>query len=448
MDTIRLSLLPLEDECSEADVVKIEATELYRLDNGEAVWGVNPTVLYTNNSTRITEVVYDDLEVPVLRYVVWDQCCVTGVDVRICQCLKCRIYSGMALSQNAYTYVFVTEEQSSNIHYAHVCVEKPVESDTPSPPTIVPTDVPSGSPTNVSDSSSLVSSFSAITQGVAVESSGALLPASINTHATSEEEEIERLRHVQPHYRSHTGSNISIASSPSFDELSDDGSDDSMPGLLIGMSQFVGGSVVREEVWINTDDANTNTHLFGGTMDISTPLRTSYYPLVNSDREYSFIDVVIGEAATSSHSGTRWRATTRIPSHIYPHIVIVPVNNLRYPAQLLAIRNAENREPSWLRDDLRDNVIWMAGHYCMLSGIHVRLCSCGICERMESIRGVMVSRIHNWYFIRIVRSEFPYGLRSFNSGEDNRRLREYRLLDNQLQEKQRLEFRKNQYLMN
>ena len=73
MDTVRLSLLPLEDELSENDVVKVEATELYRLDNGEPVWGVNPTVLYTDNSTQVTEIVYDDLDVPTLRYVVWDQ---------------------------------------------------------------------------------------------------------------------------------------------------------------------------------------------------------------------------------------------------------------------------------------------------------------------------------------------------------------------------------------
>ena len=51
MDTVKLSLSPLVDELAETDVVSIEATELYRLNNGEQVWGVNPNVLYTNNST-------------------------------------------------------------------------------------------------------------------------------------------------------------------------------------------------------------------------------------------------------------------------------------------------------------------------------------------------------------------------------------------------------------
>ena len=55
------------------------------------------------------------------------------------------------------------------------------------------------------------------------------------------------------------------------DESSDDGSDGSMPGLLIGMRQFVNNDAVSETVWIDTDGFNTNTHLFGGAIDISTP---------------------------------------------------------------------------------------------------------------------------------------------------------------------------------
>jgi hypothetical protein len=246
MDTVRLSLSPLEDELSVNDVVKVEATELYRLDNGEPVWGVNPTVLYTDNSTEVTDVVYDALDVPTLRYVVWDQCCVTGVDIRMCQCLKCQIYCGTATSQNSYTYLIVTEDQTTNMHYAHVCVGEPVASDTSAPPTDIsqsPDDDHSGARIRHVLSPDFIRFInSTYTGSIAWTFESERI---LHGHSASDSEEIERLRHLHPHRWIHSGSNISIASSmPDLDESSDDGSDGSMPGLLLGMRQFVDSDAV------------------------------------------------------------------------------------------------------------------------------------------------------------------------------------------------------------
>ena len=104
---------------------------------------------------------------------------------------------------------------------------------------------------------------------------------------------------------------------------------------------------------------------------------------------------------------------------------MLPTNGLRYQAQLLRMRNSRELSECWLRDNLRDNVLWCTNHYCLITGIPVNSCSCDICHGMTEFEGVKFSYLNGFFFVRAVLSEYPIGNLATNLPQDLARIRNY-----------------------
>ena len=140
--------------------------------------------------------------------------------------------------------------------------------------------------------------------------------------------EAERTRSMFPVHRSYVMSNNSIGAD--LDHDSDD-TDMGPPPLEAtdGHRHFIWmlNNGVETRIDVNTMYINTYPHLFGGAIDIHTPLTTDIFLHVDPVRDVGLIDNALRT------NRIRWRRTTRIPSHVQPSIVTLPSNGLRYQVQ-------------------------------------------------------------------------------------------------------------------
>ena len=241
--------------------------------------------------------------------------------------------------------------------------------------------------------------------------------------------ETERNRSLFPAHRWYVTCNYSIGADPVV-EGSD--SDDSLPPLISDRSHlmYLLENGHEQQVWIDTHASNTSISLFGGMIDIVTPLTNDSYMHVDRALDYSYIDTIF---QIIGHT-VRWRRTTRIPSHAQPAVVILPTNGLRYTAQILQVRNSRELRVCWLRDNLRDNVIWCTDHFCLITGDAVVGCGCSVCSSFAMYNGVKATYVNGYFFVRAVLTEYPMENVSTNSAQDNERIQRYNALEESIRQ--------------
>ena len=397
------------------------------------VYGINPLCWFTDNSTILGEVTYTHADNPDITLLVDGTCSETSITFSTCPCSKCRDY----FVDPRYMLVSPAPEEGSSISilgHANVCVDPPEQRSNPShipipiqtdmSPSITTTTRRPRPPPSQDDfdayledlllSADMIEPLPEPTPEVMEEMSRPILPEVENAVVS-----ITPLAPLVPRDRRNRTDTDSETSSI----YSDDPIFDDMPTLTCEMPMLVNG--VRRDVQIDTDLENTDDYLFGGVIDISTRQERIAFSVIDPNREWSFIDDALMER---HESGPRFRRTTRRSVYEQPDFAILPNNGLRYSAALLTVRNLDRPSVTWMRDDKRDNVIWTTGHYCLLSGQDMP-CGCGICRTLEEHNGVTIGYLNGFYFVRAMRSSYPYGQVVTDNQDDARRRSIYYLVE-------------------
>ena len=228
-----------------------------------------------------------------------------------------------------------------------------------------------------------------------------------------------------------------LYSNPSPERTQDDMSNntitdnDQLPGLMCRMDRWFNGFTTQ--VWVDTDLPSNDLALFGGAIDINTGVRRSIFTIVNPVEQWSYIDNVM--VSRQPDAGPRFRQTSRLFISEQPDVVMLPNNGEVYTAQKLLVRNANRTDVCWLRDNIRDNLLWTTGHHCLLSGDEIP-CGCQICNDTEEHDGVQISYVDGYYFARCVLSTYPYDYAITPTPLDRRRVEIYNMVEENIRNRQ------------
>ena len=434
---VLFQLAQLEDEMTPRTVPKqMQIIRFFKYGTEEPVYGTNPMCWFTDSSTTLTEITYTHASEPSITLVVEGQCSITDTSLLTCPCYKCSEY---AINP---AYMMVTpapdeQEEEMILEYANVCVDPPESRSDHQPDTRTPTREIRPPPS---------------TDDVDIYIQELLTSLDLSNLSTNPTPEIaaEMGRPTLPDIHNATVSTIPLGpilpreprrdmdtDSETSSVYSDDSIFDDMPVLMCQMPMLIDG--VRFDLWIDTDLENTDEFLFGGAIDITTRQYRRAYAVIDPYREWGYLD----DALVDRHpSGPRFRRTTRASIDEQPDYVSLPVNGLRYSAVLLTVRNLDRPSVTWLRDDKRDNVIWTAGHHCLLSGLDIP-CGCGICRSLQEHKGLSIGFLNGFYFVRITRLSYPFGHVVTETQDDLRRRIVYNLVEENIQQRRNSEQRFN-----